>query len=120
MQSLSIRVRRLALAREDRETIETETTAPESMRMGLYDDRLPTSSQPQTPRQLPEFRHQSRVDGAYTAPVRRDERESSERGRRTGRIGSPVGLRTPGFQGLYGGMENASEEETWVLGPERE
>ncbi|KAF5715260.1 hypothetical protein FMUND_6980 [Fusarium mundagurra] len=82
----------------------------------VYSDRLPVEEQPQTPRQLPEARHQSRLDGAYTAPVRRrrvrveiDDAPVTVRRRRAGRNTSPVGLRTPGFQGLYGGSENADD-----------
>ncbi|KAF4955137.1 hypothetical protein FGADI_4719 [Fusarium gaditjirri] len=80
----------------------------------VYSDRLPVEEQPQTPRQLPEARHQSRFDGVYTAPVRgrrvrveTDDAPVTVRRRRAGRNTSPVGLRTPGFQGLYGGSENA-------------
>ncbi|CZR41317.1 uncharacterized protein FPRO_10906 [Fusarium proliferatum ET1] len=82
----------------------------------VYSDRLPVEGQPQTPRQLPEARHQSRFDGAYTAPVRGrrvrveiDDAPVTVRRRRAGRNTSPVGLRTPGFQGLYGGSENADD-----------
>ncbi|EWG52741.1 hypothetical protein FVEG_11386 [Fusarium verticillioides 7600] len=82
----------------------------------VYSDRLPVEEQPQTPRQLPEARHQSRFDGAYTAPVRGrrvrveiDDAPMTARRRRAGRNTSPVGLRTPGFQGLYGGSENADD-----------
>ncbi|KAF5561378.1 hypothetical protein FPHYL_6217 [Fusarium phyllophilum] len=82
----------------------------------VYSDRLPVEEQPQTPRQLPEARHQSRFDGAYTAPVRGrrvrveiDDAPVTVRRRRAGRNTSPVGLRTPGFQGLYGGSENADD-----------
>ncbi|PNP73443.1 hypothetical protein FNYG_13173 [Fusarium nygamai] len=82
----------------------------------VYSDRLPVEEQPQTPRQLPEVRHQSRFDGAYTAPVRGrrvrveiDDAPVTLRRRRAGRNTSPVGLRTPGFQGLYGGSENADD-----------
>ncbi|KAH7263413.1 hypothetical protein BKA59DRAFT_55068 [Fusarium tricinctum] len=83
----------------------------------VYSDRLPSQEQPQTPRQLPEARHQSRFDGAYTAPSRgrRRLREDLDdvpvmvRRTRGGYSTSPVGLRTPGFQGLYGGSENADD-----------
>ncbi|PCD31024.1 hypothetical protein AU210_010690 [Fusarium oxysporum f. sp. radicis-cucumerinum] len=82
----------------------------------VYSDRLPVEEQPQTPRQLPEARHQSRFDGVYTAPVRGrrvrveiDDAPVTVRRRRAGRNTSPVGLRTPGFQGLYGGSENADD-----------
>ncbi|KAF5584540.1 uncharacterized protein FSUBG_12734 [Fusarium subglutinans] len=82
----------------------------------VYSDRLPVEEQPQTPRQLPEARHQSRFDGAYTAPVRErrariqiDDAPVTVRRRRAGRNTSPVGLRAPGLQGLYGGSENADD-----------
>ncbi|KAH7142969.1 hypothetical protein DER46DRAFT_100838 [Fusarium sp. MPI-SDFR-AT-0072] len=82
----------------------------------VYSDRLPVEEQPQTPRQLPEARHQSWFDGVYTAPVRGqrvrveiDDAPVTVRRRRAGRNTSPVGLRTPGFQGLYGGSENADD-----------
>ncbi|KAF5642591.1 hypothetical protein F52700_3161 [Fusarium sp. NRRL 52700] len=82
----------------------------------VYSDRLPVEEQPRTPRQLPEARHQSRFDGAYTAPVRGHrvrveigDAPVTARRRRAGRNNSPVGLRTPGFQGLYGGSENADD-----------
>ncbi|KAJ3508660.1 hypothetical protein NM208_g15789 [Fusarium decemcellulare] len=84
--------------------------------LSVYNDRLPIRGQPRTPRQLPEARHQSRFGGAYTAPVagRRqtaETRDTPTRGRGThaGRNGSPTGLRIPGFQGLYGGSENADD-----------
>ncbi|KAF4464820.1 hypothetical protein FALBO_8365 [Fusarium albosuccineum] len=84
--------------------------------LSVYNDRLPIRGQPRTPRQLPEARHQSRFDGAYTAPVagRRQAAETRDtptrvRGTRVGRNGSPAGLRIPGFQGLYGGSENADD-----------
>ncbi|KAF5588254.1 hypothetical protein FPCIR_7272 [Fusarium pseudocircinatum] len=92
-----------------------EPTTPRR-RFPVYSDRLPVEEQPQTPRQLPEARHQSRFDGAYTAPVRGrrvrveiDDAPVTVRRRRAGRNTSPVGLRTPGFQGLYGGSENADD-----------
>lgn len=82
----------------------------------VYSDRLPVEQQNQTPRQLPEARHQSRFDGASTAPVRGrrvrveiDDAPVTVSRRRAGRNTSPVGLRTPGFQGLYGGSENAND-----------
>ncbi|CAJ0555045.1 Ff.00g051100.m01.CDS01 [Fusarium sp. VM40] len=83
----------------------------------VYSDRLPSQEQPQTPRQLPEARHQSRFDGAYTAPSRGrrrlredlDDAPVTVRRTRGGYSTSPVGLRTPGFQGLYGGSENADD-----------
>ncbi|KAF4977531.1 hypothetical protein FZEAL_5965 [Fusarium zealandicum] len=87
-----------------------------SRHLSVYNDRLPGRDQPQTPRQLPEARHQSRFNGPYTAPAggRRQRAEAMSTpvtGRRTrvGRNGSPTGLRTPGFQGLYGGSENVDD-----------
>ena len=82
----------------------------------VYNDSLPGTVQPQTPRHLPESRHQSRFLGAYTAPTESLARNMPEvtptrpRGRQVRRNGSPVGLRLPGFLGLYGGSENADEE----------
>jgi hypothetical protein len=83
----------------------------------VYSDRLPSQEQPQTPRQLPEARHQSRFDGAYTTPGRGrrrlredlDDAPVTVRRTRGGYSASPVGLRNPGFQGLYGGSENADD-----------
>ncbi|KAF5001373.1 hypothetical protein FDECE_10977 [Fusarium decemcellulare] len=84
--------------------------------LSVYNDGLPIRGQPRTPRQLPEARHQSRFGGAYTAPVagRRQTAETRDtpirgRGTHAGRNGSPTGLRIPGFQGLYGGSENADD-----------
>ncbi|KAF4961604.1 hypothetical protein FSARC_10133 [Fusarium sarcochroum] len=89
---------------------------PPRRHVPVYSDRLPLHEQPQTPRQLPEARHQSRFDGAYTAPARGrrtrveiDDEPVTVRGRRARRNISPVGLRTPGFRGLYGGSENADD-----------
>ncbi|KAF5002278.1 hypothetical protein FGRMN_495 [Fusarium graminum] len=88
------------------------------MHLPVYSDHLPSEEQPQTPRQLPEARHQSRFDRAYTAPVRGrrhmsdgvGDEPNTVRRTRAGYDTSPVGLRTPGFQGLYGGSENADDE----------
>ncbi|KAJ4306650.1 hypothetical protein N0V88_000014 [Collariella sp. IMI 366227] len=85
----------------------------------VYNDLLPASSQPQTPQNVPEARHQSRLHGSYTAPVRRNSAQhgwtptTATRSRR-GRGGqrrehSPLGLQTPGFMGLYGGTENLDD-----------
>ncbi|CAJ2511053.1 Uu.00g066780.m01.CDS01 [Anthostomella pinea] len=86
-------------------------------RLTIYNDALPASSQPQTPQNLPEARHQSRISGAYTAPVPRMVTRSM---RRTGAIRgrpdngrSPNGLNTPGFHGLYGGMENSEDSRLY-------
>lgn len=84
----------------------------------VYNDRLPTREQPQTPRELPEARHQSRFDGVYTAPAggRRQRDEAQQTPSAAGRRArarhnrSPTGLSIPGFQGLYGGNENADDD----------
>ncbi|KPM41224.1 hypothetical protein AK830_g5370 [Neonectria ditissima] len=90
----------------------TDTRLSTARRLPVYNDALSMRAQPQTPRHLPEARHQSRFDGSYTAPV------GGRRGRtvrdltsgvQARRGGSPSGLRTPGFQGLFGGRENAEE-----------
>ncbi|KAJ4322922.1 hypothetical protein N0V84_004575 [Fusarium piperis] len=84
----------------------------------VYNDSLPTREQPQTPRELPEARHQSRFDGVYTAPaggrrrrVEAQQTPSVAGGRaRARRDDGPTGLSIPGFQGLYGGSENADDD----------
>ncbi|KAH7146561.1 hypothetical protein EDB81DRAFT_497220 [Dactylonectria macrodidyma] len=83
----------------------------------VYNDGGSTTEQPQTPQQLPEARHQSRFDGSYTAPVReRRDRTITETtsvdswGPQARHTGSPVGMQRPGFQGLYGGIENVEED----------
>ncbi|KAI0137432.1 hypothetical protein BJ170DRAFT_590364 [Xylariales sp. AK1849] len=84
-------------------------------RLRIYTDRLPASSQPQTPQNLPEARHQSRFQGSYTAPVRRAravEQPSYHLDavrERHSRAHSPSGMDTPGFRGLYGGIENSDD-----------
>lgn len=90
------------------------TTPRRSMR--VYDDLLSPARQPQTPEQLPESQHQSRLRGSYTAPISRL-RSTQVPGRtpvtarryRHRRAPSPVGMRTPGFKGLYGGHENEDD-----------
>ncbi|KAK3387450.1 hypothetical protein B0H63DRAFT_470036 [Podospora didyma] len=100
----------------------SETSSPTSIpmtprRFRIYNDSLPASSQPQTPQNLPEARHQSRLSGSYTVPARRLSGHSiatptTGRVRRRligGRNLSPPGLQTPGFRGLYGGIENTDD-----------
>ncbi|KAI1084383.1 hypothetical protein F5B20DRAFT_294032 [Whalleya microplaca] len=87
--------------------------APDSARLRIYDDSIPGSSQPQTPQHLPEARHQSRLQGSYTAPVprmtlRSGYRSGASRGR-PDNTRSPSGIETPGFRGLYGGRENSDD-----------
>ncbi|KAM0549093.1 hypothetical protein ACHAPJ_009548 [Fusarium lateritium] len=111
---------RVAFPRDEEGTTsaiaEELNATPPRRHVPVYSDRVPLDEQPQTPRQLPEARHQSRFDGAYTAPVRGrrtrieiDDGPVTVRRRRAGRNISPVGLRTPGFRGLYGGSENADD-----------
>ena len=114
-----------------------------SRRYQIYNDSLASSSQPQTPAQLPEERHRSRFHPSYTAPVTRasarvelravvggvEPRSNRARpsriitlqtpSRRAGhsrRVRSPPGLIGGGFHGLYGGRENSNEEQSWIEG----
>jgi hypothetical protein len=81
----------------------------------VFDDRIPGSLQPQTPLHTAESRHQSRYHPSYTAPpaqvvaapVTISMRSLHSRGARSN---SPPGLNTPGYEGLYGGLENTDEE----------
>ncbi|KAK4458687.1 hypothetical protein QBC42DRAFT_185338, partial [Cladorrhinum samala] len=83
----------------------------------IYDDTLPASSQPQTPQNLPEARHQSQIRGSYTAPAPRTAPSLFQTPTTTGRYrrmrasrdASPPGLQTPGMIGLYGGLENTDD-----------
>ncbi|KAI1135309.1 hypothetical protein F5Y05DRAFT_395210 [Hypoxylon sp. FL0543] len=98
-------------ARED----ELEPSGNPELGFNIYNDALPASSQPQTPYNLPEARHRSRLQGSYTAPIPRLASRSiyqpgTDKGAREATSG-PSGLETPGFQGLYGGREN-SEDST--------
>ncbi|KAI1639430.1 hypothetical protein F4809DRAFT_142893 [Biscogniauxia mediterranea] len=98
-----------------RDNDNTEHTAVDTGRLRIYNDSLPASSQPQTPQNLSEARHRSRLHGAYTAPLPRVARRlaycsSTSRGRQDSGH-NPSGLDTPGFRGLYGGIEN-SEDST--------
>lgn len=85
-------------------------------RLRIYDDLLSPSRQPQTPEQLPEARHQSRLPESYTAPVGRfrtvqaaNRTPSNPQRLRHRRGPSPMGMRTQGFEGLYGGRENGDD-----------
>lgn len=100
-------------------------------RLAVYNDALPPHTQPQTPVHLPESRHQSRYHPAYTAPIprvadafrigTRDVVPRPFRAQvpttpsRRSRV-SPAGLQRPGFRGLYGGIENGDDEQSWVEG----
>lgn len=99
------------------------TPVPRTPRLRIYHDSLSpraAASQPATPQQLPEARHQSRLLGSYTAPARRSRHTVLTRTPATGRRRrnpSPAGLRQPaGFVGLYGGTENGDEETLFVEG----
>ncbi|KAK5635260.1 hypothetical protein RRF57_010972 [Xylaria bambusicola] len=63
---------------------------------------------------LPETRHQSRLHGFSTVPARPvGMRRTAQRPAISqlgyGHIQSPSVLTTPGFQGLYGGIENSDD-----------
>ncbi|KAI2615152.1 hypothetical protein GGR54DRAFT_642650 [Hypoxylon sp. NC1633] len=94
---------------------ESEVIRGQELGFRIYNDALPASSQPQTPQNLPEARHRSRLLGSYTAPVSRLASQSSHQsssGRGTGEsTHRPSDLETPGFRGLYDGLEN-SEDST--------
>lgn len=92
----------------------------------VYDDSLPPASQPQTPAQLPESRHRSRLHPSFTAPITRrtgpfntaprsrTRTSFVSRMRRTGgQTDSQMGMggeQGEGFRGLYGGLENADDD----------
>ncbi|KLU89601.1 hypothetical protein MAPG_08572 [Magnaporthiopsis poae ATCC 64411] len=96
----------------------------------IYNDALPAAIQPQTPQNLPEARHRGRLfdgtsaGGAQTAPVWRTGITAAAAAASGGgavgagttrrryparRAPSPPGLATPGFRGLYGGLENTDD-----------
>ncbi|XXG97929.1 hypothetical protein Hte_004245 [Hypoxylon texense] len=75
----------------------------------VYDDSLPASSQPQTPHNLPEARHQSHLHGSYTAPLPRPGSRpayypASREGDR-----SSSGLGTSGFRDFHHDGENTED-----------
>lgn len=88
-------------------------------RLRVYNDSMPAATQPRTPHHLPEARHQSRLNGVLTLPIRRAhpvptplsdtpavarQRRQQER---EGRAASPPWLRRDRYGGLQGGIENA-------------
>lgn len=99
--------------REHSSSLSTVPTTPRR-RLRVYEDLRSSVRQPQTPKQLPEARHQSRLSTSYTAPVDRvrsdwslvQEPVTTVRRPHHRREPSPLGMRTPGFEGLYGGREN--------------
>ncbi|KAI5456275.1 hypothetical protein BGZ63DRAFT_90029 [Mariannaea sp. PMI_226] len=107
-----------SLSREASNTNETAGTSDPtpSRSLAVYNDEVARTAQPQTPRHLPEARHQSQIDGYFTAPVGgHRERTVAARPITHMRRGltrfviSPVGLRTSGYQGLFGGAENTGD-----------
>lgn len=82
-------------------------------RLQIYNDDMSALTQPRTPQHLPEARHQSRLIGSYTAPLPRPRQRSTyDTGNISDRRDRPnetPGMETPGFRGLYGGVENADD-----------
>lgn len=95
---------------------ESGSTVADTLDFRVYDDSLLDSLQPQTPLNLPESRHRSRLHGFHTVPARPIvtrrpvQRFITSQSRFQDDQGSSI-LTTPGFQGLYGGGENADETE---------
>ncbi|KAI0872786.1 hypothetical protein GGS24DRAFT_422196 [Hypoxylon argillaceum] len=100
-------------------TDQSGSTVTDTSGLRVYDDSLPASWQPQTPRNLPEARHQGRLYGFHTVPARPIvmrrpvQRFTASQSRLQDGLDLPV-LTTPGFQGLYGGVENS--EDTGLRG----
>ncbi|GKT57253.1 hypothetical protein CT0861_11597 [Colletotrichum tofieldiae] len=99
---------------DDHGTHRTATVRASLRQLLIYDDAATAIAQPQTPRNVPEARHQSQLHGSYTAPSTRTLTletltPSSRLRRRRAGATSPAGMVTPGFVGLYGGMENSDE-----------
>ncbi|KZL78951.1 hypothetical protein CI238_02230 [Colletotrichum incanum] len=98
----------------DHGTYCTSTVKASWQQLLIYDDAVTATAQSQTPRNGPEARHQGQLHGSYTAPSTRTltletlTPGSRLRRRRAGAT-SPAGMDTPGFVGLYGGMENSDE-----------
>ncbi|GAP90112.2 hypothetical protein SAMD00023353_0203720 [Rosellinia necatrix] len=80
----------------------------------VYDDSLPTSLQPQTPLNLPEARHQSRLHGFHTVPARPlvarrpiQRFAASQSGLQDG--DEPLVSTTPDLQRFHSGAENSDD-----------
>ncbi|KAK8006529.1 hypothetical protein PG991_012826 [Apiospora marii] len=96
--------------RDDQGPSASQETMGTDLGVRVYNDSLPASLQPQTPRNLPEARHRSRLDGSHTAPAPRvASRAAHYSSRHYGRTRSPSGLSAPGFRGLFGGTENSGD-----------
>ncbi|KAI0182168.1 hypothetical protein GGR52DRAFT_527694 [Hypoxylon sp. FL1284] len=93
----------LARARESR----LEPTSNTELEFRVYDDSLPASSQPQTPHNLPEARHRSRLYGPHTAPPRRPEFPLAHQRASWEAARNSLDLTTPGYRGLRGDRENS-------------
>lgn len=99
-----------AVASRDAYSIPHADMEPSAAVIPVYNDMLGSSSQPQTP---PNPRHRGRLDEASImvsgGPGFSAARQGAATltGRRRRREGSPAGIQTPGFVGLFGGMENA-------------
>ncbi|KAI3327565.1 hypothetical protein HD806DRAFT_549498 [Xylariaceae sp. AK1471] len=98
---------------------ESGSTAVDTTRFRVYNDSLSASSQPQTPLNLPEARHQSRLYGAYTAPAQRNVTRQLGHRSATGHSRlqddhSSSGLMMSGYHGLYGGVENSDDTRLYL------
>lgn len=116
---------------QSQDQIMQSARSPRSFDNQVYNDSFPPLSQPQTPANLPESRHRSRWHSSFTMPTRRPgtpsrwarpsldagmapprvDREGYELRPRHRGSGSPVGMRSRGFVGLFGGRENGDDEE---------
>ncbi|KAI0107064.1 hypothetical protein GGR51DRAFT_559750 [Nemania sp. FL0031] len=94
---------------------ESSSTARGSHSLRVYDDSLPASWQPQTPRNLPEARHRGRLYGFHTAPARpivtrRPIQRFTVSQSRLQNDHNPSIPTTPIFQGPHNGEENSDTE----------
>ncbi|KAI1127986.1 hypothetical protein F5Y10DRAFT_183258 [Nemania abortiva] len=93
---------------------ESDSTVMDTPSLGVYDDSIPASLQPQTPRNLSEARHRGRRSGFYTVPARPVvtrrpiQRFTASQTRLQEGLDPPIPT-TPRFQGLYGSVENLEE-----------
>ncbi|KAI1762785.1 hypothetical protein GGR53DRAFT_500364 [Hypoxylon sp. FL1150] len=94
-----------SLMRED----ESNTTSQTGLDFRVYDDSLPAASQPQTPYNLPEARHHSRLHGTYTAPIPLAGPQSVYRERSQEGNYGPSALETPGFHRFHHGRDRPDD-----------